>query len=121
MTSRRNVIEEPEVAAVEPTEEEKAKDAKREKSSISVSMPPAMKALVEERAASEKVPARTWLRGQIATLVGFTGPLVAERAVRTKYATEAERKAAQKERTAKKRELFKALLAKYEKDPSILE
>lgn len=83
--------------------------------SVMVSLPIGLKARIKQVAESDGETVSAFIRKQIAEAVGYTGPLGQGRR-RLKYATEAERVAAQKARVEAKRDLIKRLMATYESE-----
>lgn len=88
-------------------------ERKRERQSVMVSMPEAMKDALRAKAESADVSLAAFCRQTLADAAGYTGPLTKETRRTRKYSSEEERKAAQKARNKARREVIKELLEKY--------
>ena len=83
---------------------------------IMITATPEFKAALKTAAEGADMSLSAFARKHLAELIGFTGPLQKETSRKRKYATEAEREAAQKNRNKARRDVIKQLLEKYGAD-----
>ncbi len=90
------------------------------RSSIMVTVPLELKQLIEEESERRNTPVSSLVRNWIADAMDYTLPVI-ERHRATKYASEEERRAAQKQQSRSRQALIKQLLQQYREQKALEE
>lgn len=83
----------------------------KERDTIALVVPSELKDLIEAKAKAENTTVAGLVRGQLAELYDYT--ISGDFGTRSKYGSDEERKAAQKQKNAKRNELMKMLMKKF--------